>query len=93
MDPTVILTGNIQAFLDIQKIQEKYPDLYEKAQQNPTWNQGIQQGEDYIVVGQRDFLISLQLRLQYLSQNPGIEERVKEKGFTRNNLFTDDWSK
>lgn len=93
MSPPDMLSWNIQAFLDIQKIQKEHPDLYEKAQQNPTWSQGIQQGEDHVVVGQRDFLLSLQLRLQYLSQNPGIEERVKEKGFTRNNLFTDDWSK
>ncbi len=60
----------MRAFTDIQKIAQQYPKLYEKAKQNPNWNLDIQEGEEFIVVGQKEYLISLQLRMKFLDENP-----------------------
>jgi hypothetical protein len=45
-----MLNGNIGAFIQLQKIEQEQPVIYNLAQKSPLWNRGVQQGEDYIVV-------------------------------------------
>lgn len=92
-NPSDMLIWNMQSYFDISKIQHDNPELYTKASLNPYWNTWIQYGENNIVVWQRELLTSISLRLAYLDQNPDIERRLQEKWFTRENLFSDDWSK
>lgn len=92
-NPIDMLNGNITSYLQLQKIEQENPLFYSLASKSPLWNSGIQQWEDYIVVWQKEILISLSLRLKFLDENPEIEKKIQEQWFTRNNLFTDDWSK
>lgn len=91
-NPTDMLTGNISAKIALQKIEQEQPDLYNRARESPLWNKWIQLWEDYIVVGQRELLTSLSLRLDQLDANPGLEQQLLKLWYTRNNLITDDWS-
>ena len=92
-NPSDMLAGNISAYFQMQKIQNENPEMYQKAQMSPLWSAWIQYWEDYTVVWQREILTSITLRFKFLDENPDIEKKLEEKGFTRNNLFTDDWSK
>lgn len=92
-NPSDMLAGNIQSFIILQKIEQEQPEFFNLAQKSPLWNSWIQYGEDYIVVGQNEILTSLKLRLEFLDTNPWIEKKLQEKGYTRNNFFTDNWSK
>lgn len=92
-NPTDMLSGNIASYWQLQKIEQENPLFYSMASKSPLWNSGIQQWQDYIVVWQKEILISLALRLKFLDENPDIEKNIQEQWFTRNNLFTDDWSK
>ena len=92
-NPSDMLIWNMQAYFDLSKIQQDNLELYTKASFNQHWNTWVQYGEDYIVVWQRELIISLSLRLTYLDANPDIEKKLQEKWFTRDNLFKDDWSK
>lgn len=91
-NPTDMLAGNIQALITLQKIEQEQPEIYNLAQKSPLWNRGIQQWEDYIVTGQTELITSLTLRIKQLDENPKIEEQLKKSWFSRENLFTDDWS-
>lgn len=90
-NPSDMLAWNMQAYIDILKIEEDNPELYKKASLSKYWNSWIQYGENYIVNWQREILTSLSLRLEFLDKNPDIEKRLQEKWFTRDNLFSDDW--
>lgn len=92
-NPTDMLAGNIASYLQLQRIEQENPLFYSMASKSSLWNSGIQQWEDYIVVWQKEMLTSLSLRSKFLDENPEIEKKVQEQWFTRNNLFTDDWSK
>ncbi len=37
-------------------------------------------------------MISVLLRLEFLDTHPEVESLMKQNGYTRDNLFTDNWS-
>ena len=90
--PPDMLNGNIRAYLYLEKLKQQHPFVLEKASNHPQWDSWIQYGTDFIVVGQKEFMISVLLRLEFLDTHPEVESLMKQNGYTRDNLFTDNWS-